>query len=73
VARFFWAACFPPKPRLRRVSLVPRDADGNYVDLQIASATEVIHGAPKLTIQNIWVLVYGVGCILSSWGTVSSG
>ena len=64
VARFFWAACFPPKPRPRRVSLVPRDADGNYVDLQITSATEVIHGTPKLTIQNVWVLVYGVGCIL---------
>jgi hypothetical protein len=64
VARFFWAACFPSKPRPHRVSLVPRDADGNYVDLQITSATELIHGAPKLTIHNVWVLVYGVGIIL---------
>lgn len=64
VVKFCIAACNPPKHRPRRVSFVPRDADGNYIDMQISTATEIIRGAPKLTIQNVWVLVYGVGFIL---------
>ena len=64
LAKFCMAACAKPKPRVRRVSLVPRDADGNYVDIQLTNATELIAGAPKLTIQNVWILVYGVGFIL---------
>lgn len=64
VGKFFLAACYPPKHRPRRVSLVPRDADGNYVDMQLTTATEVIRGAPRLNIQNVWVFVYGVGFIL---------
>lgn len=62
--RFCLTACYPHKPRPRRISFVPRDVDGHYIDLQISAATEVIRGAPKLTIQNVWVLVYGVGFIL---------
>lgn len=64
VGKFCLAACFPPKHRPRRVSLVPRDADGNYVDMQLTTATEVIRGAPRLNLQNVWVFVYGVGFIL---------
>lgn len=64
VCKFCLAACYPPKVRARRVSLVPRDADGNYVDMQLTTATEVIRGAPRLNIQNVWVFVYGVGFVL---------
>lgn len=65
VLRLCLAACNPPKrPKHRRFTFVPRDADGNYVDLQGMSVTDVVHGAPRLTIQNVWVLVYGVGFIL---------
>jgi hypothetical protein len=63
-AKLCVGACSRAKPRLRRVSLVPRDADGNYVDIHLTTATELIAGAPKLTIQNVWILVYGVGYIL---------
>lgn len=58
------AACYPPKPRPRRVSLVPRDVEGNYVDMQLTTATQVIKGNPRLNIQNVWVFVYGVGFVL---------
>ena len=64
VAKFCLAACFPAKRRPRRVSLVPRDADGNYLDMQLTSVVELVRGAPKLTIANVWILVYGVGFIL---------
>ena len=62
--KFILTACYPSKPRVRRVSLVPRDADGNYVDMQLTTATEVIRGSPRLNIQNVWVFVYGVGFVL---------
>ena len=62
--KFILAACYPLKPRVRRVSLVPRDAEGNYVDMQLTTATEVIRGSPRLNIQNVWVFVYGVGFVL---------
>ena len=68
VVKFVLSACYPPKHRPRRISLVPRDVDGNYVDMQITTATEIIRGAPKLTIQNVWILVYGVGYILFAVG-----
>lgn len=64
VCKFCLSACYPPKHRPRRVSLVPRDADGNYVDMQLTTATEVVRGAPRLNIQNVWVFVYGVGFVL---------
>ena len=64
VGKFCMNACYPPKHRPRRVSLVPRDSDGNYVDMQLTTATEVIRGAPRLNLQNVWVFVYGVGFIL---------
>lgn len=64
IGKFCMAACFPPRHKPRRVSLVPRDADGNYVDMQLTTATEVIRGTPRLNLQNVWVFVYGVGLIL---------
>lgn len=64
VLRFCMAACSPPRHTPRRISFVQRDAEGNYIDLQISTATEIVRGTPKLTIQNVWVLVYGVGFIL---------
>ena len=64
VGKFCMTACYPPKHRPRRVSLVPRDADGNYVDMQLTTATEVVRGTPRLNLQNVWVFVYGVGFIL---------
>jgi hypothetical protein len=47
----------------RRVMLVPRAPDGSYTDMQHAP-TEVVWGVPRLTLQNVWILVYGVGLIL---------
>lgn len=65
VGKFIYATCYPPKHKKpRRISLVPRDADGNYVDIQLTSVTEIVNGSPKLTIQNVWVLVYGAGFVL---------
>jgi hypothetical protein len=64
VGKFVYAACFPPKHRPRRISLVPRDADGNYIDVELTTVTEVVMGSPKLTIPNVWVLVYGAGFVL---------
>jgi hypothetical protein len=64
VLKFCMVACSPPRSRPRRISFVPRDGDGNYLDMHISTATDIIRGTPKLTIQNVWVFVYGVGFIL---------
>lgn len=65
VGKLVYAACYPPRHKKpRRTSLVPRDEDGNYIDIQLTSVTEIVMGSPKLTIQNVWVLVYGTGFVL---------
>jgi hypothetical protein len=66
VIKCFYHACYPPKRGRRRVLLVQRDQlSSNYLDLQqVSSTTDVILGVPRLTIQNVWTLVYGVGFIL---------
>lgn len=66
VYKLLLASCYPRSRQPRRVMLIPRDQDSSrYLDLhQIASTTDVILGVPRLTIQNVWTLVYGVGAIL---------
>lgn len=65
VIKFFYHVCYPPKQRHRRVMLVQRDNSNSYLDLQEASSTtELVLGIPRLTIKNVWTLVYGVGFIL---------
>jgi hypothetical protein len=63
VGKFLHSACYPPKLGGRRVMLIPRAPDGSYSDMQM-SPTEVVWGVPRLTLQNVWVLVYGVGSVL---------
>ena len=63
VGKVLHSACYPPKRGGRRVMLVPRAPDGSYSDMQ-QSPTEVVWGVPRLTLQNVWVLVYGVGSVL---------
>lgn len=57
-----------PRRGARRVSRILLAHDQNntgYLDLhQISSTTDVVLGVPRLTIQNVWTLVYGVGFIL---------
>lgn len=47
----------------RKVMLLARAPDGGYVDFE-QRPTEVVWGVPRLTLQNVWILVYGVGFIL---------
>jgi len=67
MGKFLYSACFPASARARRrgckVMLVPRAPDGSYSDMQ-QTPTEVVWGVPRLTLQNVWILVYGVGFIL---------
>ena len=40
-------------------------SSSGYLDIhQISSTTDIVLGVPRLTIQNVWTLVYGVGFIL---------
>lgn len=64
VAKICMIICFPPKHATRAASLVPRDADGNYVDMQLTTSTQIVRGAPRLNLLNVWVFVYGVGFVL---------
>lgn len=68
IGKFIYNVCNPSKPLPRdssaRFDRAPRDADGNYLNIELTSMTEVVMGAPKLTIQNVWVLVYGAGFVL---------
>ncbi len=63
VGKFLVNACYPQKKDGRKVMLMPRAPDGSYRDMQ-CTPTEVVWGVPRLTLQNVWILVYGVGCIL---------
>ena len=66
IFKLLFVSCHPPGRRPRRFMIIPRDQDSSrYVDLQqVTSTTDVILGVPRLTIQNVWTLVYGVGVIL---------
>jgi hypothetical protein len=65
VVKFIFLSCYPSKIIVRRVVLAPRNSDGSYLDLhQAGSTTEIVSGVPRLTIQNVWILVYGVGFIM---------
>jgi hypothetical protein len=62
VGKLLVGGCCPTKQG-RRIMLVPRAPDGSYSDMQ-HTPTEVVWGVPRLTLQNVWILVYGVGFIL---------
>jgi hypothetical protein len=65
IGKFCYSACHPPvPPRKRR----PLEAQTSHIDLQRLSmpcseTTQVVMGVPKLTIQNVWILVYGLGFV----------
>lgn len=67
VFKFIYAACCTlrsSKRHRRQVMMIPRSPDGSfYTDTQRVT-TEVVWGVPRLTLQNVWILVYGVGFIL---------
>lgn len=62
LCKLFIGGC-QPSTKGRRVMLIPRAPDGSYSDMQ-HTPTEVVWGVPRLTLQNVWILVYGVGFIL---------
>ena len=64
VGKSVYNTCNPQKHRSHRAPHVSRDVDGNYLDIDLSAVTDVVMGAPKLTIQNVWVLVYGAGFVL---------
>ncbi len=70
VLKFLYGSCCWMKKNSRRgatrnqVMMIPRSPDGRfYTDVQRVT-TEVVWGVPRLTLQNVWILVYGVGFIL---------
>ena len=62
LCKLFVGGC-QPSTKGRRVMLIPRAPDGSYSDMQ-GTPTEVVWGVPRLTLHNVWILVYGVGFIL---------
>jgi hypothetical protein len=69
-----WVAVCRPKQRVpRRFTFVQRDAEGNYLDMNTTAIPDVVRGAPRLTIENVWILVYGVGFILFVTGYCALG
>lgn len=66
IYKFCHGACFRVKTLRDRnqVMMIPRAPDGRfYTDVQRVM-TEVVWGVPRLTLQNVWILVYGVGFIM---------
>ena len=37
---------------------------GVYMDMQQQNKTAIVTGVPKLTIENVWILVYGLGAVV---------
>lgn len=65
IIKFFVGACCPERRKPRnQVMLIPRSPDGLFYGELQPRTTEVIWGVPRLTLQNVWILVYGVGFIL---------
>jgi len=59
VLKFLIGACCRARRRHRnQVMLLPRSPDGE------ARSVEVVWGVPRLTLENVWILVYGVGFVL---------
>jgi len=62
VGKFCHAAMHPPtfQPRTRQVN-------AEYLGME-SGTTQIITGVPKLTMANVWLLVYGLGFILFTTG-----
>lgn len=63
IGKFFYTACYPRK---RLIPPRPRDGGSVYLDAQgipEARQTEMVRGQPRLNIQNVWILVYGLGLV----------
>ena len=63
IGKFLHTACFSRK---RTLPPRPRDGGSVYLDAQgfpEARQTEMVRGQPRLDIQNVWILVYGLGLV----------
>lgn len=56
LAKIGQAALGPPRRRGGRT--------GVYMDMQQQNKTAIVTGVPKLTIENVWILVYGLGAVV---------
>lgn len=63
LGKFFDGLCCARRREGRKIMLFARAPDGTYVNFD-ARPTEVVWGVPRLTLENVWILVYGVGLIL---------
>lgn len=76
LGKFFHAACYPPQRgtlHLQERANMRESSGAGYVDLvdgfpvgsrrRQYDVTEVVKGLPRLTIQNVWILVYGLGLV----------
>ena len=65
VFKFVRGACWRERVRPRnQVMLIPRSPDGSFYNDMQSRPTEVVWGVPRLTLENVWILVYGVGFVL---------
>lgn len=69
LGKFCYSACTPRPPCQKRR---PFDPQPSHLDLQRLSmpcpdtssnTTQIVLGVPKLTLQNVWLLVYGLGFV----------
>lgn len=68
LGKFCYSACAPRQPHTK-----PRrtpETHPSHIDMQRlslpcpdSSTTQVVMGVPKLTLQNVWLLVYGLGFV----------
>lgn len=64
LCKLFYAACTASSRRIIQTPDGPGyvDADSLRVGTRQGS-TEIVRGLPRLTIQNVWILVYGLGLV----------
>jgi hypothetical protein len=83
LAKFFYGTCYPAKPAATqrggaaRTGLTPAYVDMvdgfPFGDRRREHVTEIVRGLPRLTIQNVWILVYGLGLVFFVTGYCTLG
>lgn len=66
ISKFVYGSCWRERGRKNnnQVMMIPRRPDGAFYVDTTPVMTEVVWGVPRLTLQNVWILVYGVGFVL---------
>ncbi len=80
VCKFFFVACFTTRGLKKTDVVSTAFSDGpGYVDVddrrtaRRSGGTEIVKGLPRLTIQNVWILVYGLGLVFFVTGYCMMG